>query len=481
MASRAAAASDVVLYSSDVTAVSGNWAPVPSASAAGTTKMQSADHGWAATEAPLANPVDFFEVTFSAPAHTTYHVWLRLRATGESKYNDSVWVQFSDALDRSGNAVYAIGSRQALLTNLTTCADCPPARWGWQDGAYWLQQETLVQFASSGTHRIRVQTREDGVQVDQIVLSPARYLSSAPGPLTSDGTILPHASSGDDPSAEPAVPNDAPTAVPAPAAPVETTAPAPASPQGGGGSSVAVAAWNIQVNDSSAAHARDVIARLTAMSPQPQVIAIEEAHQSQYNTYLDELRSRTGRAWDGVMLTHCAPGAWNGSTCSSPRDEGVAVFSSLPIVDASTKWLPYADAYHSARAAVRLAINVNGTTLQVFAVHLPVSNVSALFGAMGGLKAWAASYPAPQLAGGDFNADMDQIDTPAGMSSQFVDSWAQAGAGSGFTIPTPNPTMKLDYWFADASGRATVDWVYVNTSTGTTSDHFPIVASYTIH
>lgn len=481
MASRATAASDIVLYASDVTAVSGNWAPVPSASGAGTTKMQSADHGWATSEAPLASPIDYFEVTFSAPAHTNYHVWLRLRATDESKFNDSVWVQFSDALDRSGNPLYAIDSRHALLANLTTCANCPPARWGWQDGAYWLRQENIVQFASSGTHRIRVQTREDGVQIDQIVLSPARYLSSAPGTLISDTTVLPHASSADDstPVSAPAI--DPPTTAPAPAPAVEPAPPATASPQvGSTGSTVAVAAWNIQVNDSSAAHARDVIARLTSMSPQPQVIAVEEAHQSQYNTYLDELRSRTGRNWEGVMLTHCAPGGWNGSTCNSPRDEGVAVFSSYRVVDSSTKWLPYADAYHSARAAVRLAIDVNGTTVQVFGVHLPVNNVSALFATMGGLKQWAANYPAPQLAGGDFNADMDQIDTPAGMSSQFVDSWAQAGAGSGFTIPTPNPTMKLDYWFADTSGRATVEWVYVNTSTGTTSDHFPIVASYII-
>ena len=93
------------------------------------------------------------------------------------------------------------------------------------------------------------------------------------------------------------------------------------------------------------------------MSPdaQPQVVILEEAHKSQYNTYVSELWSRTGQSWNGVMLTHCPPGAWNGSSCTGSEDEGVAVFSSFPVVDSGTKYLPYADAYHSARASVRLS------------------------------------------------------------------------------------------------------------------------------
>jgi endonuclease/exonuclease/phosphatase family metal-dependent hydrolase len=489
-AASAAASPDVVLYPSDVTAISGNWARVQSASGAGITKMQSVDRGWSATDQPLANPNDYFEVTFSAPSYTKYHVWLRLRATDESKWNDSVWVQFSDALDRGGNTVYPIGSGQALLANLTTCGDCPPARWGWQDGAYWLQQENVVQFPSTGQHRIRVQTREDGVQIDQIVLSPVRFFSSAPGSVTSDGTVLEHSPNGDTVDAgastapaAPAAPQPAPPAAPAPvtSAPAPASTPAPSAPAAGGGTPVAVVTWNVQVNDGSEAHARQAMAHLASMSPQPQVIVIEEAHQSLYNIYIDELQSRTGRAWSGVMLTHCGLGAWNGSTCTAPKEEGVAVFSSFRVVDSSTRWLPYADGYHSARAAARLAIDVNGTIVQVFGVHLQVGNAGARYSSMALLKSWAGGYAAPQLVAGDFNADMDQIDTPSGMSPGFVDSWAQRGGGSGFTANTPNPTMKLDYWFADASGRATVDWVNVNTSTGTVSDHFPLAASYTIH
>ena len=38
---------------------------------------------------------------------------------------------------------------------------------------------------------MRIQVREDGVQFDQIVLSPNQYLGSAPGPVGGDNTIVP--------------------------------------------------------------------------------------------------------------------------------------------------------------------------------------------------------------------------------------------------------------------------------------------------
>jgi hypothetical protein len=48
-----------------------------------------------------------------------------------------------------------------------------------------------VTFPTSGSHTLRVQIREDGVQIDQIVLSPTNYLASAPGGPTNDTTIVP--------------------------------------------------------------------------------------------------------------------------------------------------------------------------------------------------------------------------------------------------------------------------------------------------
>jgi len=96
------------------------------------------------------------------------------------------------------------------------------------------------------------------------------------------------------------------------------------------------------------------------------------------------------------------------------------------------------------------------------------------------LKMWAANYPTPQLAAGDFNADPDQIDTANGMLSNFVDSWFVVGTGSRFTAFAPNPTMKIDYWFGDASGRAQPVSSAVLNGAQSVSDHYPIQATFLI-
>src|SRR5829696_2339139 len=200
-----AASGDIVLYASDVTVVQGNWKAVASSYGAAGLAMQSTDAGWSTTDAARALPADYFEASFSASAGVRYHVWLRLRATGDTKYNDSVWVQFSDAADAANSPIYAIGSASALLVNLENCSGCGMAGAGWQDKGYWLQQSAVVQFASAGMHRIRVQTREDGVQVDQIVLSPSAYMSTSPGQLTNDATIVAKSTTAPSPAGAAAV------------------------------------------------------------------------------------------------------------------------------------------------------------------------------------------------------------------------------------------------------------------------------------
>jgi hypothetical protein len=186
-----------VLYASKASVYKGHWKPGASSAAAGGRSMASTNTGWARSEAPLANPGNYFEMKFNAAANTSYTVWLRLRAGGNSKWNDSVWVQFSDALFR-GRPVHQIGTTRGLLVNLEPCNNCGPVGWGWQNTGYWEAQATTITFATSGTHTIRVQTREDGVEVDQIVLSPSHYLTASPGQRTHDATIL---SEGSAPSA----------------------------------------------------------------------------------------------------------------------------------------------------------------------------------------------------------------------------------------------------------------------------------------
>jgi hypothetical protein len=184
---------NIVIYASDIptTALHGAWTVASDATSPNGTKLSTPDAGFASTDTPLASPTHYVDVTFSAPAGTPYRLWLRLKAINNSKFNDSLWVQFSDARV-NGNPIYAVSTTSGLDVNLATDATATSLNnWGWQNTAYWLSQSTTFTFAGSGTHTMRIQVREDGVEFDQIVLSPSQYLSSAPGGPTNDMTIVP--------------------------------------------------------------------------------------------------------------------------------------------------------------------------------------------------------------------------------------------------------------------------------------------------
>jgi endonuclease/exonuclease/phosphatase family metal-dependent hydrolase len=628
-----AAGSEVVLYASDVTNVQGNWGKWSGGDAAGGQYMASVDYGGSALNNALSSPDDYFEASFNADSGTPYHVWLRLRAGSNSKWNDSVWVQFSDAVDQNGSPVYRIGTTSGLLVNLEPCNNCGTGDWGWQDTGYWLSQLTSVSFSSSGGHTIRVQTREDGVQIDQLVLSPSNYLYSSPGRNSSDTTILPESVGAVTSVVSSAAPSSSPSSgglspfhgspagmgkieaedfdnggegvayhdtssgnnggqyratgvdiepssnggydvgwitpgewlnytvnvpssgsytvwlrvaspggaafhvgfnaasnvwktvgVPATggwqnwtvvSVPVtlgagtqqltlyfdtggmniddftvggsssgSSSPAAPSSPpsSGGGGTVLPVATWNIQINDASESHARQAMDALLGIGPQPQVIVITEAWQYLFGAYVDELQRQTGRTWYGAFGTHCAAGTWNGSGCVG-WSQGVGIFSIYPITGTSTTYFPYSDCWTAARVGLRAGINVNGTTVQVFGMHLQTGGCAndqqSRYNSMRDFKNWASNFSQPQIVAGDFNADPDQIDTGSGMSPNFVDSWFAVGTGSRFTAFLPSPSMKIDYWFSDAGGRAQpVDSAVV---TGQwLSDHLPLRATFVI-
>jgi hypothetical protein len=103
-----------------------------------------------------------------------------------------VHVQFSNSVNASGAAVWRIGGSTSTEVNLEDCSGCGIRGWGWQDNGWGTNVlGPLVYFSQTGQQVIRVTTREDGLAIDQIVLSAGRYLSSAPGALKNDTTILP--------------------------------------------------------------------------------------------------------------------------------------------------------------------------------------------------------------------------------------------------------------------------------------------------
>jgi endonuclease/exonuclease/phosphatase family metal-dependent hydrolase len=260
--------------------------------------------------------------------------------------------------------------------------------------------------------------------------------------------------------------------------------PPPPPPPVGGGTTVPVISWNIEINDNSESHARLAMDLLVQTGPQPQIIVIEEAYLTHFNDYIDELQRQTGKTWHGAWASHCASGDWNGSACGSTWYQGIGIFTTYGISDTSSTLFPYADCWTSARAGLRAALNVNGTILQVFATHLQTggcaNDMQLRNNSMRDLKAWAGNFSSPQIAAGDFNADPDQIDTTSGMLPRFVDTWGAVGTGSRFTAFGPNPSMKLDYWFADSGGRAVPQTSEVVYSTGGVSDHYPIQTTFLI-
>ena len=152
--------------------------------------MWNPDRGRAKLSSASAAPADYFELTFNAEAYKPYRLWMRGKADNNAWTNDSVFVQFSSSLDYYGAALARIGSSDAMVVSLEACSGCGVSGWGWEDNGYG-GAGLYIHFATSGTQTIRVQRREDGVSIDQIVLSPATYLNTPPGALKIDTTILP--------------------------------------------------------------------------------------------------------------------------------------------------------------------------------------------------------------------------------------------------------------------------------------------------
>ena len=181
---------EAVLYAAEAPLKGGAWRVTLDQTAAGGSRIEHPDAGAAKLAAPLANPVNYFELTFQAVPGRPYHLWIRGRAAANSWANDSVFVQFDRSTDAAGAAVYRIGTTSGAIVTLEDCLNCGVSGWGWQDNGYGVMGPDIY-FAAAGTQRLRVQTREDGFSIDQIVLSPSAHLQSSPGALKNDTTILP--------------------------------------------------------------------------------------------------------------------------------------------------------------------------------------------------------------------------------------------------------------------------------------------------
>src|SRR5207237_9890989 len=106
----------------------------------------------------------------------------RLRAPNGDGANYAVLVQFSVAVTSGGSATSRIGTTNALGVVVEDGAGAGVSQWGWADSGYGTLGAP-VYFNQDGEQTIRIQQREDGVRIDQIVISTDTYYAVAPAPL----------------------------------------------------------------------------------------------------------------------------------------------------------------------------------------------------------------------------------------------------------------------------------------------------------
>ena len=198
---RAIAGSEIVLYaaadnpgpgSQQVPAFFGNWVRARDASAAGGYRAYDTNSGALKVPRPQLG-ANYLQLGFSPDPTMTYKLWVRMKADNNSWANDSVWVQFSGSTDVAGTPLYRVGTTSGLAVNLEECLGCGVSGWGWEDDGWGAinKNGTLLRFPDGGFQEIYIETREDGVSIDQVVLSAEKYRTARPGAAKNDGTILP--------------------------------------------------------------------------------------------------------------------------------------------------------------------------------------------------------------------------------------------------------------------------------------------------
>jgi hypothetical protein len=169
------------------------WQIVDDPTAASGKALHDINAGQPKVTTPSASPASYVDVSFVATNTETYKLWVRLKADGNTFSNDSLWLQFSGAVDANGRS-YAPGTTSGIEVVLEECSGCGLSGWGWRDEA-WGRAGAMglltLKFAKNGWQTLRIQTREDGVSIDQLVLSSEKYRTTRPGTVKNDATILP--------------------------------------------------------------------------------------------------------------------------------------------------------------------------------------------------------------------------------------------------------------------------------------------------
>ncbi len=394
----AQASADVVLYASNAPVRSGTWSVLPDRSAASGYAIGNPVLGAPKLSSPQTHPTNYFELTFSAYAGQPYQLWLRGKSLGQSS---GVYVQFSDSVTADGSLAYRIGSQSATSVSFSACSAL--AGWGWHGSASCALGQPIY-FGHTGTHTMRLQVQQDGLLLDQIVLSPHAYLASAPGQSGNDTTLLrenlPQLSTATNPTAS----NN--FAAASPLTSYSTTSYST--------SATAVPLKVMEANISYGGHGTDNIINLSRLvgwiqKMNPDVASLIETIGGYNDPALitSLLKQKTGITWYSFYVPKYAGCA-----------EGVMILSKWKIVSTAQYFMSYQ------MPIAEASINVNGKVISFFSTHFqwPKTASSERVTEANQLVSFANKFPEPRIIAGDFNA---QEGTPeiSIIEQQYLDAW----------------------------------------------------------
>jgi endonuclease/exonuclease/phosphatase family metal-dependent hydrolase len=462
-----ASAQEIVLRPGKSATTHGAWTKVSDSTASAQMRAYIANNGRAKVTSAVANPADYFELTFNANAGTAYRLWFRGKAASNSYDNDSAYAQFSDSVTSSGAASFRIGTTAATVLTLEDCSGCGVSGWGWNDNYYGSATGSLIYFNTTGSHTIRVQNREDGLSIDQIVLSPVLYRSAAPGATKNDDTIL-DVSTGK-------VWEDSSSASSSSTSSSSTTTT---------GTPLKVMHWNLHhgVGTDGKYDINRIASWIAKVNPD--VVSLNEVEKNTYWGNEDQparykalLESKTGKTW--YMVWAQEYGQW------SSNGKGNLLLSRFPLTNTARYLMTYD------RTIALGQIVVNGRNITVATTHLDPDSGTKRLAQAKEMTAWFKNYSQNRIVVGDMNAQPTSTEMTYVKGTGFRDAWADAKSGGYAESAADNPygytrNSRIDQLYTSTGVSnikpVRVEVVDTRDSNGVMpSDHRPLVTIYDVN
>jgi endonuclease/exonuclease/phosphatase family metal-dependent hydrolase len=156
------------------------------------------------------------------------------------------------------------------------------------------------------------------------------------------------------------------------------------------------------------------------------------------------------------------------------RQYGTAILSNAPILAWDNTFLPrFGD--HEQRGLLHAFINLRGVPVHVYNTHLQHNDAAERLVQAKAIKGLIGTPDASVILLGDLNATPDAPEIRT-LVQDLVDVWVAAGAGNGYTYPTEDPRVRIDYVLQSSDVVARAMAVVTSPLSELASDHLPVVA-----